>query len=199
MTKPKRSNLKRQGSSSSTTTEEKKSLEFGNVEIYEFRTIVGDNPEVSDGCPVALHPNGDRQVRVLHVSIYEKHRSKLKQKSKDKLRLSVYERAQRYVRGLDSRSWPISRIVRYRSLTLLSAHFYRLLDAGYSIHEIADGTLEALKTKQQRSDTNRSQRWDGVNAFVEYTGRGLRKMTLVVTQPMNPTKLQRVTTGASSA
>ena len=95
-----RSNLKTQGSSSSSfTTEEtnKRCLEFGNVEIYEFRTIVGDNPEVSDGCPVALHPKGDRQPRVLHVSIYEKHRFKLKQKSKDKLRLSVSERAQRYV------------------------------------------------------------------------------------------------------
>jgi hypothetical protein len=56
------------------------------------------------------------------------------------------------------------------STSFLLLFIDRLLDAGYSIHEIANGTLEVLKTKQQRSDTNRNHRWDGVNAFVEYTG-----------------------------
>ena len=64
---------------------------FGNVEVIEFAVIVGDNPEVSDGCPVALDWNVLRST-CLHVTIYENYRSQ--RRAKDSLRLSVRDRAE---------------------------------------------------------------------------------------------------------
>lgn len=92
-----------------------KCLGFGEVEVFEFPVIIGDNPEVSDGCPIALGAFG-RRTEVVHVSMYERHRkadrghrgvvrgsgtsSKRKvgsSRSKDCPRLSVSERAKMYV------------------------------------------------------------------------------------------------------
>ena len=50
-----------------------------------------------------------------------------------------------------------------------------LMERGYSIHEIADGTLETEKARQERSLTNSSQKWDKVNEMSERFGRVLRK------------------------
>jgi hypothetical protein len=38
--------------------------------------------------------------------------------------------------------------------------------------------MATLKDKEKRDETNRRQKWDGVNAFVESTGRGLKKIIL---------------------
>jgi hypothetical protein len=116
---------------------------FGNIEIYEFRTVIGDNPQVSEGCPVALDAEG-KKLNTIPVQLYE--RSRGKRRPIDELKLGVSDRNQ------------------------------RLIDAGYSITEIADGTTNAMHAKQRRQATNRKRRWDGVNAFVENTCRGLKKI-----------------------
>lgn len=38
--------------------------------------------------------------------------------------------------------------------------------------------MTTLKHKEKRSETNRRQKWDNVNFFVEFTGRGLKKIIL---------------------
>jgi hypothetical protein len=38
------------------------SLSFDNIEIDEFRTVMGDNPGVSEGCPVALDSYGGQKT-----------------------------------------------------------------------------------------------------------------------------------------
>jgi hypothetical protein len=43
------------GSRNTGYTSSKKALSFNpDVSVYEFNTVIGDNPGVSDGCPVAL-------------------------------------------------------------------------------------------------------------------------------------------------
>jgi hypothetical protein len=51
-----------------------------------------------------------------------------------------------------------------------------LLGAGYSLNEIADATFEADTIKRSRAETNRQQKWDGVHAMMELTGRNMRKL-----------------------
>jgi hypothetical protein len=38
--------------------------------------------------------------------------------------------------------------------------------------------MATLKDKEKRDETNRRQKWDGVNAFVESTGRGLKNIII---------------------
>jgi hypothetical protein len=57
-----------------------------------------------------------------------------------------------------------------------------LLGAGYSIDEISNATMEAESIKKMRAESNRNQKWDGVNAFVQYTGKSLRRMMMTMTQ-----------------
>jgi hypothetical protein len=104
---------------------------------------MGDNPEVSEGCPVALDAEG-KKLNKIPVQLYE--RSRGKRRPSNELKLGVSDRNQ------------------------------RLMDAGYSIAEIADGAMNAITAKKRRRATNRKQRWDGVNAFVENTSRGLKKI-----------------------
>jgi hypothetical protein len=60
--------------------------------------------------------------------------------------------------------------------TLSSFLTCRLLVAGFSIIDIADATFEADTTKRLRAETNKQQKWDGVHAMMELTGRNLRKL-----------------------
>lgn len=69
----------------------KPKVAFDEVEILEFNYILGDNPGVSSGAPIAL---GDelRNSITLEVDYYEKARGK--RKSRKKLSIPVHERAQ---------------------------------------------------------------------------------------------------------
>lgn len=49
------------------------------------------------------------------------------------------------------------------------------MERGYSINEIANGTLEADRARQDRQLTNSTQKWDKVNEMSERFGRVLRK------------------------
>ncbi len=53
--------------------------------------------------------------------------------------------------------------------------FHRLMEQGYSINEIADGTMEVEKARQERHLTNSTQKWDKVNEISERFGRVIRK------------------------
>jgi len=53
-----------------------------------------------------------------------------------------------------------------------------LMERGYSINEIADGTMEADRARQERHITNSTQKWDKVNEMSERFGRVLRKAML---------------------
>jgi hypothetical protein len=53
---------------------------------------------------------------------------------------------------------------------------HSLLGAGYSLLDIANATLEVERIKKMRAESIRNQKWDGVNAFVQYTGKSLRRM-----------------------
>jgi hypothetical protein len=72
-------------------TTRKTKVVFDEVEILEFNRILGDNPGVSAGAPIAL---GDKlqNTITLNVDIYETTRGR--RKSRKKLSLPVQERAQ---------------------------------------------------------------------------------------------------------
>jgi len=91
------------GGLSSSGRREKGSLDFGMVEVYHFPVTVGDNPHVSEGCPIMLGWESEECV-VLSVDSYEqfvlsKHnsdnnKSKSNSKGRDSMKLSVQDRAQ---------------------------------------------------------------------------------------------------------
>jgi len=53
--------------------------------------------------------------------------------------------------------------------------FFSLLEQGYSIDEIANGTIEAEKARHERHLSNTSQKWDKMNEMTERFGRVLRR------------------------
>jgi hypothetical protein len=78
-------------STSNTASTPKPKVCFDEVEILEFNYILGDNPGVSAGAPIAL--GGDLQNQItLEVDYYEKARGK--RKSRKKMAIPVHERAQ---------------------------------------------------------------------------------------------------------
>jgi hypothetical protein len=68
-----------------------KKVDFDDIEFLEFLYILGDNPAVSSGTPIALGHDLVRRLRV-KVDIYEDNRGK--RKSRKKLALPVQTRAQ---------------------------------------------------------------------------------------------------------
>jgi hypothetical protein len=69
----------------------KPKVAFDEVEILEFNYILGDNPGVSSGAPIALGDELKSSI-TLEVDYYEKTRGK--RKSRKKLSIPVHERAQ---------------------------------------------------------------------------------------------------------
>ena len=70
---------------------EQKTVAFDAIEILEFHYILGDNPAVSSGAPIALgHDLVDKTN--IGLDYYEKNRGK--RKSRKKLSLPVQTRAQ---------------------------------------------------------------------------------------------------------
>jgi hypothetical protein len=58
-----------------TTTIPRRSVAFSNVELHEFKRVIGDNPSVSMGVPIALGPILER-ISVIQIDFYEKFRSR---------------------------------------------------------------------------------------------------------------------------
>ena len=66
-------------------------MKFNEIEFLEFNYILGDNPAVSSGAPIAL--GNDLRTRYnVDVDYYEKNRAK--RKNRKKLALPVTTRAQ---------------------------------------------------------------------------------------------------------
>ena len=78
-------------SSTSTTSSSTNKVKFHDIEFLEFNYILGDNPAVSSGAPVAL--GNDLKTRYnVEVDYFEKNRGK--RKNRKKLPLPVTTRAQ---------------------------------------------------------------------------------------------------------
>ena len=54
---------------------------------------------------------------------------------------------------------------------------HRLLDAGYTVEEITNGTKLADEVRRNRDETNKQMKWDCIHYFGELTGRKFRKMS----------------------
>jgi hypothetical protein len=68
-----------------------KKVTFNEIEILEFQYILGDNPAVSSGAPIAIGNNLVAET-TLDVDYYELKRGK--RKSRKKLAMPVQTRAQ---------------------------------------------------------------------------------------------------------
>lgn len=119
---------------------------FGTVAIAEFPVVIGDSPEVPDGCPIALSPVPSEQIEAIPVQTYECHRSNYRSSSRDAWRLSSMEREE------------------------------RLLNAGFSLQEIRQASKVARECRLRRGRSYKQMPWDGVHSLVENTTRGLRKI-----------------------
>jgi hypothetical protein len=73
-------------------TSSKKALSFNpDVNVYEFNTVIGDNPGVSDGCPVALD---SKLLKENILCLWDMERCS-ERRSRGGLKLSGNERTQR--------------------------------------------------------------------------------------------------------
>jgi hypothetical protein len=130
------------------------------VTIYEFPLQIGDNPAVSAGCPITI---GWKPIR------------------KDVRCLEVYEFQKRVERKKKNRpEHTASRVKRIPS----DKRGQLLLQAGYTIHDIAAATLSADRVKEQRMDTLRKHGWDRFATILDQTGKlpsGIMKATLGTT------------------
>jgi hypothetical protein len=72
------------------TTVVKKKVSFDEIEFLEFLTILGDNPAVSAGAPVALGNDLHRRS-MMDIDFYERNRGK--RRNRKKLVLPVDARA----------------------------------------------------------------------------------------------------------
>jgi hypothetical protein len=71
---------------------EKPKVDFHDIEILEFHYILGDNPAVTSGCPIAL---GSELVQTCKLDVDEfEHHRRGKRKSRKKLMMPVPARAQ---------------------------------------------------------------------------------------------------------
>lgn len=61
------------------------------------------------------------------------------------------------------------------SLTRTLFFLYSLLEAGYSIMDIVNATMEVAKIQEDRADSHRNRKWDGVNQVIEKTKRTIGK------------------------
>lgn len=71
---------------------QKRRVAFGRLEINEHPSIMGDNPSVSDGCPLAIGWNRRRHT-VFDVQYYETYNPSEQRRSKSQLLLGVAERS----------------------------------------------------------------------------------------------------------
>lgn len=138
------------------------SLSFGTVQVYEFPIVVGDNPEVSKGCPVTIDWEPKTTTK-LEVNKYEYLRARRRPvpRKKDDLKLSEEERAQ------------------------------ILLEAGFSSDDIANGTSKADAIKKRRAETNKQKRWDNFHEAFELTGRRVKKIVSTPRGKKNDTSLSK--------
>lgn len=120
---------------------------FGTVQIVEFPVTIGDNPEVQDGCPIALSPVPIKHLECIPLQTYERDRIIHREKStRDAWRLTSVQRED------------------------------RLLNAGFTAEEIKDAAKIARQCRIRRGRSYKLMNWDGVHSLVEKTTRGLRKI-----------------------
>lgn len=119
---------------------------FGTVHVVEFPVTIGDNPDVQDGCPIALSPVPIKHHEVIPLQAYERDRNMHREKSRDAWRLSSVQRED------------------------------RLLKAGFTSKEIQGAATLARQCRIRRGRSYKLLNWDGVHSLVEKTTRGIRKI-----------------------
>jgi hypothetical protein len=74
-----------------TSTIPRRSVAFSHVELLEFKRVIGDNPSVRMGVPIALGPELERKS-VVAIDFYEEFRSRrslreltIKQEEREKM------------------------------------------------------------------------------------------------------------------
>ena len=77
----------------SSRLEKRRSVLFGDVQVLEFTLEVGDNPAVSDGCPMALGWDLQKSTEY-DLDCYEQYRPPSSRRSGKKLRIPADERTQ---------------------------------------------------------------------------------------------------------
>ena len=72
------------------TSSQKRRVRFDSITFYEFDTIMGDNPAVREGCPIAL---GDKLLRSKEVAVDRYERSRRPRQSRHSLYIPTEKRA----------------------------------------------------------------------------------------------------------
>ena len=70
-----------------------KRVRFQIIEVFEFQYILGDNPSVSQGAPIALG-HDLKGTKILDLNSYESRKKGKRKRRKNHLMLPVHKRAQ---------------------------------------------------------------------------------------------------------
>jgi len=192
-------------------------VSFGRVSITFFPTIIGDNPSVSHGCPVALSSKActDRKTIGMSVFNFDCHRAK-----EDLARRQEREEINREQTGkaaslssstpTGSSTKTLSKKTKKKQLnhqeldysvrrnahsehgvSILSGddRSRRLLRAGYSRVEIQQAIDEAKKARGQRLKSNRKLHLDDFNFWMEKTSRSFSKIRLLAGKPTKGSRI----------
>lgn len=157
--------------------EKDKAVAFSTVTVFHFPVVIGDNPSCSSGCPIAL---GGFQ----HVAA-----------ERERIDIYLYEkRANR--RRRTKKSLAIPPDIRTRML----------VERGFGLEEVIEGTTEALKSREQRQESLQKTAKENIKEFFGFANKKATSSNLQRRNVEGPPALtmavpmlRRVTAQASTA
>jgi hypothetical protein len=73
------------------TAVERRTIGWGDLEIYEFPNILGDHPGLTGGAPITIDWEYDRK-RVMAIDFYEQYRQLQPRRSRKELQIPCVQR-----------------------------------------------------------------------------------------------------------
>lgn len=161
-----RSILRKSGSPSPSSFFNPKVVEFHTVTVNYHKVILGDNPAVSAGAPIAIHWKCHHREQVL-IDDFEENRDRTSCRIRKNAKVwSGYS-----ANGKSARK-DLRIDVQDRAILLLKG--------GYSLHEIGKQTAQAQEIQRERiKSAATNAKWDGLNAALQSSGKAFKKMIRV--------------------
>lgn len=136
-------------------------VSFGTVSTYVFPVVMGDNPAVREGCPVAL---GKKCIdkSVMDLSTHEM-MARVAAATKDS--------------GSGSQKQNLYRPRRGKELYIpVSDRASLLLAQGYQLDDIVQTVMAVEETKKQRAESLKMSGWQKVKGVMDASGKTLRNV-----------------------
>lgn len=163
------------------TTGGTKSVCWGDLTVYEFPNLLGDNPAVSDGAPLTIGWTHE-SMRVVAIEYHEFLRqSRPRRRRKDMIVTTAQRDTVRTPGACRADEWA-EEVVRNCSRTFASFQRFVLLrlqfllGMGYSLDQIVNAAEESRKIRKSRQANMKGVKtWNKFKQVFEGATRGLRR------------------------